>query len=134
MKSDFFSYLDGFNLITIIVPKPLDNDHKKFTLESGVQKISLNITKMQSIGAETKYTCAINDSIFLNQNYMVFDESRNQSFLRTGQIVRTELFDMMYDYDGDDLGVTYTESKTTFKLWTPVAKEVELELDRKSVV
>lgn len=128
MKSDFFSYLDGFNLITIIVPKTLDNDHKKFTIESGVQKIALTILKMQSIGAETKYSCAINDTIFLNQNYMVFDESRNQSFLRTGQIVRTELFDMMYDYDGDDLGVTYSETQSTFKLWTPVAKEIELEL------
>lgn len=128
MKSDFFSYLDGFNLVTIMVPKPIDNDHKKFTLESGVQKIALTIVKMQNIGAETKYSCAINDTIFLNQNYMVFDESRNQSFLRTGQIVRTELFDMMYDYDGDDLGVTYRENQTIFKLWTPVAKEVELEL------
>lgn len=128
MKSDFFSYLDGFNLITILVPRTFDNDHKKFTLENEFQKISLTIIKSQNLGVETKYSCSINDTIYLNQNYMVYDESRNQSFLRTGKIVRTELFDMMYDYDQDDLGITYSESSTTFKLWSPVAKEIELEL------
>ena len=128
MKSDFFSYLDGFNLITILVPKPYDNDQKKFTLENEFQKITLTITKTQSLGHETKYTCSINETIYLNQNYMIYDEKRNQSFLRTGKIVRTDLFDMMFEYDEDDLGFTYDKEKTTFKVWSPVAKEIELEL------
>ncbi|MDY0210421.1 MAG: type I pullulanase [Acholeplasma sp.] len=128
MKSDFFSYLDGFNLINILVPEKLENDHKKFSLENESQTILLTIQNKQKIGREIKYSCSINDNIFLNQNYMVYDEGRNQSFLRTGSIVRTELFDMMYDYDQDDLGVTFTDGFSTFKLWSPVAKEIELEL------
>lgn len=128
MKSDFFSYLDGFNLISILVPKRLDNDHKKFILVNESQTITLTILTKELIGQEVKYSCSINDNIYLNQNYMIFDEAKNQSFLRTGSIVRTELFDMMYDYDEDDLGITYTEISTTFKLWSPVAKEIELEL------
>lgn len=128
MKNDFFSYLDGFNLITIMVPNVFDNDHKKFTIENEFQKIILTILKVQPLGTETKYTCSINDTIYLTQSYVVYDEARNQSFLRTGKIVRTELFDMMYDYAEDDLGITYCDTHTIFKLWSPVAKEIELEL------
>ncbi len=128
MKSDFFSYLDGFNLITILVPAQTDHTKKTFTLESEYQKIQLMIKEVESLGHEIKFTCEIDESITLNTDYMVFDERRNQSFLRTGKIVRTELFEMMFEYTGDDLGVSYSNEKTTFKVWSPVAKEIELEL------
>jgi len=35
-----------------------------------------------------------------------------------------------YVYNGDDLGVTYTPSKSTFKLWAPTASSVSLLLFR----
>lgn len=128
MKSDFFSYLDGFNQVTIIIPGQFDHSKKSFTLESEYQKIQLTIKEVESLGHEIKFICEIDESISLNTDYMVFDEKRNQSFLRTGKIVRTELFEMMFEYTGDDLGFTYTEDKTIFKVWSPVAKEIELEL------
>ncbi|MGN0109816.1 MAG: type I pullulanase [Bifidobacterium sp.] len=43
-----------------------------------------------------------------------------------GAIVRTDDFDKTYAYDGDDLGATWTKSKTTFKVWAPTAKGVDL--------
>jgi pullulanase len=43
-----------------------------------------------------------------------------------GAIVRTDAFDKTYAYDGDDLGATWTKSKTTFKVWAPTAKGVDL--------
>ncbi|HKL61128.1 MAG TPA: type I pullulanase [Acholeplasma sp.] len=128
MKSDFFSYLDGFNIITILVPNQMDHTKKSFTIESEFQKIALNIKEIESIGHEIKYICEINETISLNTDYTVFDEKRNLSYLRVGRIVRTELFEMMFEYYGDDLGFTYDDEKTVFKVWSPVAKELELEL------
>ena len=40
----------------------------------------------------------------------------------------TERFEKYYNYDGDDLGVTYTSTETTFKVWSPVAANVSLYL------
>lgn len=37
-------------------------------------------------------------------------------------------FDSLYTYDGNDLGVTYTPEKTTFKLWAPTAGLVRLNI------
>lgn len=42
------------------------------------------------------------------------------------QLTWEELEEMVYD--GDDLGVTYTEQETTFKVWAPSASNVELNL------
>ena len=37
-------------------------------------------------------------------------------------------FEETYYYDGDDLGVTYTSNKSTFKVWSPVSKSIKLIL------
>ena len=37
-------------------------------------------------------------------------------------------FDEMFYYFGNDLGVTYSKEKTTFKLWAPIACEVNLKI------
>lgn len=128
MKSDFYCYLDGFNLITIILPNKFLNGDKHFSLKTLNYDIPLTIIKIESLETETKYSCNINESIALNETYYVVDENSNISILRVGKIVRTEMFDLMYEYDKHDLGVTYYKEKTIFKLWSPVAKEIELEL------
>lgn len=43
-------------------------------------------------------------------------------------IVKTEQFDEEFAYDKDDLGITYTPKKTTFRLWAPTAFEINLVL------
>ncbi len=37
-------------------------------------------------------------------------------------------FDEYPEYKGDDLGVTYTPQKSTFKIWTPAAQEVRINI------
>ncbi|MBQ6844006.1 MAG: type I pullulanase [Agathobacter sp.] len=43
-------------------------------------------------------------------------------------VYSTEEFEKEYTYTGKDLGATWTESKTTFKLWAPTADDVDLNL------
>lgn len=131
MKNDFFSYLDGFNEITIIMPIRLENENKQFELEGENFSTSLIIEEIISIGDEIKYVCSVDDTIYLNESYIVVDEQGNRSFLRIGKVVRTELFDMMFVSNGRDYGFVYQKEKTTFKVWSPVAKEIELELVKK---
>ncbi|MCI2111257.1 MAG: type I pullulanase [Bacilli bacterium] len=40
----------------------------------------------------------------------------------------TDKFGEAFTYDGNDLGASYSESKTTFKVWSPFASAIELRL------
>jgi len=40
----------------------------------------------------------------------------------------SEGFERTYTYKGDDLGATYTKERTTFKVWSPTASEINLLL------
>lgn len=131
MKNDFYSYLDGFNEITLIVPNVIYNENKKFRLEAENFTAELIIQAIIPIGEETKYQCSIDDTVELNESYVVIDEQNNRSFLRIGKVVRTELFDMMYVSNDNSYGFLYSKEKTKFKVWSPVAKEIEIELVKK---
>ena len=130
MKSDFYSYLDGFNRITIIYPKEklVNKNNKCFYTIVEHDKIDLTIKEVHDLGKEVKYVCSLPESLHLNIEYTVLDERGNRSELRTGSIVRTDLFEMLYYYNCDDLGARYTPEATTFKVWSPTAKEVEVEV------
>jgi pullulanase len=127
--SKFYSYLDDFNLITIIVPKSYrEHDIPCFKVVGNEEEIELEIEKIEIIGLEKKYTARFDGYILLNKVYYVFDDDGESSELFTGKIVRSELFDDIYYYEGSDLGSSYRRDRTKFKLWTPVAKYIKLEL------
>ena len=130
MKNDFYSYLDGFNKITVIYPKEklINKNNKKFYTLVEHEQIELTIKEVLDLGREVKYICSLPESLHLNIEYTVIDERGHRSELRTGSIVRTDLFEMLYYYSRDDLGARYTPEATTFKVWSPTAKEVEVEL------
>lgn len=43
-----------------------------------------------------------------------------------GKVIRSEEFDHLFYYDGNDLGNTYTPQETKFRLWAPTASEAKL--------
>ena len=43
-------------------------------------------------------------------------------------VYSTEAFEAEYTYTGDDLGATWTQSSTTFRVWAPTAESVTLRL------
>ncbi len=129
MKNKFYSYIDGFNKITIIVPYSYRTSQvTHFVISSGIDKDELIINSIENLEHEKKYNCSILEGINLNKDYVVFDENGERSSLRIGSISRSDMFEMMYYYDDGDLGFTYYQDHTEFKIWSPVAKEVELEL------
>ncbi|WP_332633822.1 type I pullulanase [Halalkalibacter flavus] len=63
---------------------------------------------------------------FEEDNYVEFGEGR--SFVQITDVVRTEAFDEMFFYAGDDLGMTYTKEWTKIAVWAPIATKVNLVL------
>ena len=44
------------------------------------------------------------------------------------KLYKEDSFNAKYAYDGDDLGLTYTSSKSTFKVWSPFSSEINLKI------
>jgi pullulanase len=127
--SKFYSYLDDFSQITVIVPLKYRNDFvKSFKVIGNDEEIELEIISSELIGEERKYITRFDGYILLNHMYHIFDDFDESSELFTGKIVRTELFDDIYYYENSDLGSSYRRDRTKFKIWTPVAKYMKLEL------
>ena len=131
MKKDnrpFYCYLDDFDELTIIIPIVNYCDTSKYFLVGNDEIIKLNISQKINLGEEIKLICYFDAYINLRKTYFVENENKDMSELYTGKIVRTELFDNIYQYKKNDLGFSYTKDSTKFKIWTPVAKYVKIEL------
>jgi pullulanase len=127
-KKLFYCYLDDFDELTIIVPMKFYRDNNVYTLAGNEETITLTVIEKQNLGLEVKLICAFDAYIRPEKTYRVIDEDGISSELLSGKIVRTELFDNIYYYKKNDLGFTYTKESTKFKIWTPTAKKVTLEL------
>ncbi|MDP3130043.1 MAG: type I pullulanase [Bacillota bacterium] len=124
----FFCYLDEFDELTIIVPLKNYRDNNTYQLVGEEETVDLIVVEKINLGVEVKLVCSFDAYIALNQIYHIVDHDGITSELYTGKIVRTDLFDNIYAYKKNDLGFTYTPESTKFKIWTPVAKRVTLEL------
>ncbi|HJV17600.1 MAG TPA: type I pullulanase, partial [Bacillales bacterium] len=129
IERQFLAYLDEMEVITIILPETYHNGQASaFHLTSLLQKIPLKIKKKTRNGLYMKYTCCLSEEISFHNTYWVVDEHGRKTDLQFGAVIRTARFDEMFYYDGDDLGVCFEETQTQFKLWAPIAAQVELKL------
>lgn len=124
----FYCYLDDFDEMTIIVPLKNYRDNNTYKLVGNDETVDLLITEKINLGIEVKLVCFFDAYIRPELVYYVQNEEGEQSELHAGKIVRSELFDNIYAYKKNDLGFTYTTESTKFKVWTPVAKSVRLDL------
>lgn len=82
---------------------------------------------------ETDFTYTLNKEANLTSSYKVevtyaTSESVRIKDVEINSLYSTDAFDSQFTYDGDDLGVTYTSTKSTFKVWSPVAKSIKLKV------
>lgn len=74
--------------------------------------IVLNYTIHVNVQYVLEATFSTNPSKWLSKN-VAFDP-----------LYETERFNAYYNYDGSDLGATYSSNETTFKVWAPTATRV----------
>lgn len=124
------AFLDTFNVITMILPYDYhEGNSNHFTLVKDDEKIALHIEEKIPLNDAMKYVTTIqSEKIILGDTYEIVDEHGTKTDLQIGAVIRTEEFDQRYYYDGNDLGVTYQDGCTVFKVWAPTATEVRLKL------
>lgn len=90
--------------------------------------IPLTIRYKDSYNDYTKYKLLINAPITIGNEYYVVNEYGRSVLCKYGHIVKTSKFYEDYYYPGNDLGLTYTKTKSIFKLWAPVALKTRVHI------
>ncbi|WNB93094.1 type I pullulanase [Bacillus sp. NEB1478] len=118
------AYIDDFSLITIVIDDDIQvipsitlhlTDHVLYPL---------TIEKKEKFHHKRIYKCRAPLKLDISNEYWV-DICDNKIAVRLGSVVRTEEFDDAFFVDSP-LGAIYSEGFTTFKVWSPVAKEMRL--------
>lgn len=128
MKQSIKAYIDNYDEITVIIEKKGRYKGKKFYLyetEDLVEELSINYQATENniikIGLKVK------SRLNFHYGYLILDDANNTIPVYTGSVVRTSQFESEYYYDGP-LGFEYTENSTIFRVWSPVAKSIFLEV------
>ncbi|OIJ09264.1 type I pullulanase [Anaerobacillus arseniciselenatis] len=121
------AYIDELTLITIPFSE-VDEELSNFTITDTNNGENLTIEKWLKSEERWRYELYLTEPISFGRKYNVIANENILFHLKIGQVVRTVSFDELFFYDQDDLGVTYTNQSSTFKLWAPTATKVELLL------
>ncbi len=91
-------------------------------------KESSNITTSE-FDIVLNYTAHINVLYLIESQYPGYEQKpARKVYVSCENLYKTDRFVEHYTYSGDDLGVTYYEDRTTFKVWSPISASVDLKL------
>ena len=123
----FSAYLEDFKDIKLIISSDIKIEEENLYALYNNDKIKLSIINDEYFANEhhvylkTEYEIEpMYDTLIYNGEY--------STKLLLGKITRSNLFDKKYYFDSW-LGFKYYKTKTIFRLWTPVAKEVKIVLN-----
>lgn len=129
MENVFEAYFDDFDFVNVYMSKNFFNGQSNsFHLKDTRNRIiPLTITSMCELyNGFIHYECRLNGMIQIGEEYTLYEEHCQKTVCQYSHIVKTNRFNQNYVYDGDDLGITYSKEKTTFKLWAPTAHSIIL--------
>ena len=119
-----YAYLEDYQLIKVI--------SEYYTKDSKIeilnQKIELKLIKKHTEGKLHHLYFETSERLSTNIDYQILLDN-DLINLHLGKITRSSLFDDLNYYEGT-LGFYYTKKRTTFRLWSPVSKEVKVVLQK----
>lgn len=122
------AYIDSFEYLTILIDEKYYKKNAKLYIFDGEKRINLEVVDYYKEHDFYKYIVK-NPDVKLNKDYEVGYLKGVRGILRSGSIIREPKFDELFKYDGP-LGMEYSKEKTIFRLWSPVAKEIYIEVEK----
>lgn len=107
---------------------------KQVTVEEVRNKVTVSDASGKNIAVDdvtvdgNTVHIAVSQDLDVQGKYTVAIEGFGVQTAIAGAVVRTDRFDEENAYDGKDLGASYSQEHTGFKLWAPTATEVQLVL------
>ncbi|WP_455675634.1 type I pullulanase [Pradoshia sp.] len=121
--------MDDFDEITVTTNIPFDTRQAAIELSgAGIQEI---VPADGRDAVTNQFTIKTKKKLDVRGTYQVSIEGYGEQQVEIGKVVRTEAFDKLYYYSGNDLGNTYSRHSTKFRLWAPTASEAKLVIYEK---
>ncbi|MCW9129487.1 type I pullulanase [Bacillus paramycoides] len=117
--------IDSFNEITVTTNVPFNIKEQKIEIE-GVKIKGISPFDTNGGDITNKVKIITEQKIDLKQTYKVKIENFADANTEIGKVIRSEEFDNLFYYGGNDLGNIYTPQHTKFRLWAPTASETKL--------
>lgn len=117
--------IDSFNEITVTTNVPFNIKEQKIEIE-GVKIKGISPFDTNGGDITNKVKIITEQKIDLKQTYKVKLENFADANTEIGKVIRSEEFDNLFYYGGNDLGNIYTPQHTKFRLWAPTASEAKL--------
>lgn len=121
----FIAFLDAVDKITVLVDKEIKTIGD-FKLAFGHSSTILKVCEKIEEHGWFKYILGLDNILDMTQDIYLINGDYS-TLLYSGSFVRDDRFDIYYGYDGP-LGVYYNEEYSIFRIWSPVAREIKLEL------
>lgn len=117
--------IDSFHEITVTTNVPFNIREKKIEIE-GIKIKNISPYDINSGDITNKVKIITEQKIDLKQTYKLKIENLADTNTEIGKVIRSEEFDNLFYYSGNDLGNTYTAQHTKFRVWAPTASEAKL--------
>ncbi|MBH0336678.1 pullulanase, partial [Bacillus thuringiensis] len=117
--------IDSFHEITVTTNVPFNIREKKIEIE-GIKIKDISPYDINSGDITNKVKIITEQKIDLKQTYKLKIENLADTNTEIGKVIRSEEFDNVFYYSGNDLGNTYTAQHTKFRVWAPTASEAKL--------
>ncbi|MBE6142016.1 MAG: type I pullulanase [Erysipelotrichaceae bacterium] len=114
-------------LVFTALPRP--NDIKFTLFKEGEAPKALNIIKSSSMTSVSMFELELPEPYEFGKEQSIHLSHFTNKPIDLEDVPFFPEFDRMFNYDGDDLGATYSKNSTAFALWAPLASKVELELE-----
>ncbi|WP_302162986.1 type I pullulanase [uncultured Fusobacterium sp.] len=72
----------------------------------------------------------LDEKLDLDRAYTLYTKNHDPISLVANSVFSEGDFERRYTYNGDDLGATYSKESTKFRVWSPIAESVSLNLYR----
>ena len=128
MNKSIMAFIDTYEEINVIFSKKAKYIAKNFYLYTGedlIEKPMINYVSNET--HITKVSLRVKNRLNLHLNYYLLDDMDNMIPVYTGSVVRTVEFESNYFYKGK-LGFIYSKDSTIFRIWSPVASSIYVEL------
>lgn len=137
MRNDIEAYIDDYDKIHVYYRKGFFGGKSRvYHLKDSQDRIiNLSLTGTDSSRKDYNvYTLSIDSPLEIGEEYTLFDEHCQSVPAVYSHIVKTSRFSDENRYEKDDLGLTYAPQVSAFRVWSPVAHEIRLNLYKESGV
>ncbi len=120
--------MDDVRQISVSVNKPITPvaGANRFTLTGPGNPTITKVVTASGAAADLKLVLTTSADLALDGAYSLSHPDFGTASVTLGAVLNSPAFNSLYTYSGDDLGNTYSATKTSFRLWAPTATEAKL--------